>query len=156
MVRTAMGASPLSMIDWIARSMVCALVRKVRSVATDRLFLLLDIERKRTIATVNNKNRTMNSVILMRIETFFMGNSPINLCPTLVSALSEKYPMRTAFVFNSGDLGHVNRMKPAAGFDGSRLPNPEQLVHLSEQSDAGVLMFLKILIFSQFRFFCVL
>ncbi len=134
MVRTAMGASPLSMMDWIARSMVCALVRRVRSVATDRLFLLLDIERKRTIAMVNNKNKTMNSVILMRIETFFIGNNPINSCPTVVATLFEKsatpaergsgpfqgpssYPQlcRWSLIYadgiysNSGDLGHLNR-----------------------------------------------
>ena len=38
---------------------------------------------------VNNKKKTMNSVILMRIETFFMGNNPINVCPTVVSTLPE-------------------------------------------------------------------
>jgi hypothetical protein len=70
--------------------MVCALVRKVRSVATDRLFLLLDIERKRTIAMVNNKNKTINSVILIRIETFFMEDNPTKLCPAVVSALPEQ------------------------------------------------------------------
>ena len=62
----------------------------MRSVAVDRLFLLLDIERKRTIAMVNNKNKTMNRVILMWMETFFMGNNPINLCPAVVKALPEK------------------------------------------------------------------
>jgi hypothetical protein len=85
-------------MDWIARSMVCALVRRVRSVATERLFLLLDIERKRTIAKVSNKNKTMNSVILMRIETFFMVDNPIKLCPTVLATLVEKKPVRAAFV----------------------------------------------------------
>jgi hypothetical protein len=63
-------------------------------VATDRLFLLLDMERKRTIAKVSDKNKTMNSVIFMRIETFFMGDNPFNLCPTLMATLPNRQPMR--------------------------------------------------------------
>ena len=82
--------------------MVCALVRRVRSVATDRLFLLLDIERKRTIAKVSNKNKTMNSVILMRIEIFFMGDNPINLCPAVVST-AVGHPKRSTASTNQGN-----------------------------------------------------
>jgi hypothetical protein len=39
------------------------------------------------------------------------------------------------------------------GVDGGRTPKAEQSDHLSKQCAVGVLMFLKIFIFSQFRFF---
>jgi hypothetical protein len=49
----------------------------MRSVAADRLFRLLDIERKRTIRMVNIEKVTIKRVILICMETFFMGNCPI-------------------------------------------------------------------------------
>ena len=70
----------------------------MRSVAVDRLFLLFDVERYRTITKVDIKNKTIKSVILIRIETFFMGNIPVNLCPAAASTLAEKQSMGTAFL----------------------------------------------------------
>ena len=70
----------------------------MRSVAVDRLFLLFDVERYRTITKVDIKNKTIKSVILMRIETFFMGNNPVNLCPAAASTLAAKQSMGTAFL----------------------------------------------------------
>jgi hypothetical protein len=51
----------------------------MRSVAADRLFRLLDIERKRTIKMVNIEKVTIKRVILICMETFFMGNGPIKV-----------------------------------------------------------------------------
>jgi hypothetical protein len=71
---------------------------------------------------VNTKNKTMNSMILMRIETFIMGNNPVYLRPNVASTLSEKKQMRTVLIANFVDLGRLIRVKPIADLDGGRTP----------------------------------